>query len=379
MPYKLTFEDGHSAYLEHFGIKGMHWGVWNDETRARRMGTSNKTSNHSRAVDDFKMGSADYQKRLTKIGYSDKQAKQIAKSREWYKKAAIGALTIAAVGGAVALGSYAVRKYGVKTLKAGSILQTVHAGDIAERIGKESFYASYTKADNAIYKGFFGRAGTNITKLAAKQDIKIAPEAHAHKIFMETVKENPRISYLENGKEHSLTFRAYLLKQGINPDKASSLKTYRAFNHDLVHKSKPIYNAAHEAFYKNMKAKGYGALTDSYNAFGTHGYSYRPIIVFGDVKFDVAQQSVVSAASHMRNFNVASLVSSTRPSGALTGNLAVVGATAAAMVGVSENKVQARENFAKQYKKDHPNTPKTDAQIKRMYDSKHPFEGDPYK
>lgn len=38
MLYKLTFEDGSSGYLEHFGVKGMHWGVWNDETRARRMG-----------------------------------------------------------------------------------------------------------------------------------------------------------------------------------------------------------------------------------------------------------------------------------------------------------------------------------------------------
>ena len=35
MSYKLTFEDGSSAYLEHHGVKGMHWGVWNAETRAR--------------------------------------------------------------------------------------------------------------------------------------------------------------------------------------------------------------------------------------------------------------------------------------------------------------------------------------------------------
>lgn len=35
MPYKLTFEDGSSAYLEHHGIKGMKWGIWNAETQAR--------------------------------------------------------------------------------------------------------------------------------------------------------------------------------------------------------------------------------------------------------------------------------------------------------------------------------------------------------
>lgn len=38
MPYKLTFEDGSDGYLAHHGIKGMKWGVWNDETRARRTG-----------------------------------------------------------------------------------------------------------------------------------------------------------------------------------------------------------------------------------------------------------------------------------------------------------------------------------------------------
>lgn len=44
MQFKLTFEDGSDGYLKHFGVKGMHWGVWNDETRARRMGTSGRPS-----------------------------------------------------------------------------------------------------------------------------------------------------------------------------------------------------------------------------------------------------------------------------------------------------------------------------------------------
>lgn len=33
--YILTFEDGSKAYLEHYGVKGMKWGVWNEETRSR--------------------------------------------------------------------------------------------------------------------------------------------------------------------------------------------------------------------------------------------------------------------------------------------------------------------------------------------------------
>lgn len=35
MYYKLTFDDGSEAYLAHYGVKGMKWGVWNEETRRR--------------------------------------------------------------------------------------------------------------------------------------------------------------------------------------------------------------------------------------------------------------------------------------------------------------------------------------------------------
>lgn len=35
MEYMVTFEDGTEGYLSHHGTKGMHWGVWNAETRAR--------------------------------------------------------------------------------------------------------------------------------------------------------------------------------------------------------------------------------------------------------------------------------------------------------------------------------------------------------
>lgn len=354
--------------LQHYGVLGMKWGVRNAETRAR----------YERAKTGFNVSQADYQQRLQKIGYSENQAKSIAKSREWYKKAAVGLLAVGAVAGVAAAGSFAVRRYGVKTLKAGQLIQTAHTGDIAERIGKQSFYASYTKPDNAIYKGFFGRTGGNVTKLAARQDIKIAPEAKAHKVFMETVKRNPLITYEEDGVKKAIKFDAYLIQQGINPDKASSIKTYRAFNHDLVHKSKPIYNAAHEAFYNDLKKHGYGALTDSYNAFGAHGYSYRPIIVFGDVKFDVAKQTVVKASSRSKSIAIAQLVSSTRPTAKNTAKLAAAGASAAALVGVEDNKTKARENYADKYRKEHPGTEKTDAEIKRMYDRSH-FETDPYR
>ena len=38
MDIRVTFEDGSSAYLEHHGVKGMHWGVRNAETQAKYAG-----------------------------------------------------------------------------------------------------------------------------------------------------------------------------------------------------------------------------------------------------------------------------------------------------------------------------------------------------
>lgn len=35
MDYLICFEDGSSACLVHHGIKGMRWGVWNDETKVK--------------------------------------------------------------------------------------------------------------------------------------------------------------------------------------------------------------------------------------------------------------------------------------------------------------------------------------------------------
>ena len=42
MEYRLTFKDGSDAYLAHHGVKGMKWGVWNNDTKNRYMGSKSK-------------------------------------------------------------------------------------------------------------------------------------------------------------------------------------------------------------------------------------------------------------------------------------------------------------------------------------------------
>lgn len=89
MEYYVTFADGSSAYLEHFGVKGMHWGVWNAETRARRMGGGTGAKRKGSSGESSSTSSSG--RHLT-----DKQKKML-------KGAAIGIGTAAAIGGGVYL------------------------------------------------------------------------------------------------------------------------------------------------------------------------------------------------------------------------------------------------------------------------------------
>ena len=59
--YRKTPDD----HLEHHGVKGMHWGVWNDETRAKRMGYS---SGKSARASKSKPLLDDRQKNMLKTG-----------------------------------------------------------------------------------------------------------------------------------------------------------------------------------------------------------------------------------------------------------------------------------------------------------------------
>lgn len=60
MDYKFTFQDGSEAYLAHHGVKGMKWGVWNEETRAKMQGGT------SREAKKYMKGYDKYQKAKTK-------------------------------------------------------------------------------------------------------------------------------------------------------------------------------------------------------------------------------------------------------------------------------------------------------------------------
>ena len=92
MEYKLTFEDGSEALLSHHGTKGMKWGVWNAETKARYEGTG-KTPYTPGGSDNLGGGgggaSDDDEEELTKEEYnalSPEEKKKLAEAKEKLSK-----------------------------------------------------------------------------------------------------------------------------------------------------------------------------------------------------------------------------------------------------------------------------------------------------
>lgn len=78
MEYMLCFDDGSEAFLAHYGVKGMKWGKWNSETRARYMGAGNGTF-YKKASHGSKYGRAVTDQRRA-YNANQPKSKQIAKN-----------------------------------------------------------------------------------------------------------------------------------------------------------------------------------------------------------------------------------------------------------------------------------------------------------
>lgn len=101
-----------NRYLAHYGIKGMKWGIWNEETRARYRGwrEKNKKSSHERLLKSTnakklynrrkelsdrelqdRLNRLNKENELKRLAYKDSAAKKIVKAVEGMTIAAISA------------------------------------------------------------------------------------------------------------------------------------------------------------------------------------------------------------------------------------------------------------------------------------------------
>lgn len=310
------------------------------------------------------------------LGYSDEEARQTANGRIRTEQALkiIGGVAITA---AVAYGAY--RYWDVNAdryIAPNKILQTVHTGDVSERIKPGNpFYASYGKKDNTIYASSVFSHFTdksNVTRMYTKDGIKVASEKTGRKIFDELVKTNPeiaeyskRIGHFKDGRKAYERFN-YSLVLRNNSETAVKMKL-ADLDHDKIH----------NIFYDELKKRGYGAVLDV-NDSRKEGFTFNPVIVFDNqIKHVVgttkATSSQLTGKQALKGVSYAKLRKiSLNPIKSQSLIIAGYGYMNAIGVNRTDNrKLNDQVKFVEQYLREHPNTKMTNAQIAKMYEKQY--------
>ena len=370
-----TYEDIIVTDLYHHGIKGQKWGVRRFQrkdgslTSAGKKRYSNEPPNKSKSQQKYEEVYSKYKA----IGYSDDDARKRAKGYVSTAKTLkiIGGVAVAA---AVAYGAY--RYYDTskdRFISPDKALQTVHTGDIADRIKPGNpFYASYTKKDNTIYASKVFTHFTDeskITRMYTKDGIKVASEKTGRKIFNDLVQNNPEVKEyaksvgaLGDKKKGYLRFNYSLVLRNDSPDHRR-LMFGKELDHDKVH----------NIFYDELKKRGYGAVIDV-NDSKREGFTWNPVIVFDNqikhvISTTKATKEDLGAEKLAKGAAYASLRRTTlKPHN----NIALVATGIAFMEKAGFHNQEKKElnnrvEFVKQYKKEHPNTKLTDSEINDLY------------
>lgn len=370
MEVTYTHNSYYSDTLYHHGIKGQRWGIRRFQKKDGTLTPAGK-KRYSDGSAKVKREDKLYEK-YKKLGKSDAEARKAAKGQVSAER------SLAIIGGVAltAAAAYGVYRYRDVTkdriIDPNTILQTVHKGDIGDRIKPGNpFYASYTKKDNAIYASrvfsHFGK-DSNVTQFYTKDGIKAASEKTGRKIFDDLVKTNPevaeyskRIGYFGDGRKAYERFN-YSLVLRNNSDTAKKMKL-GDLDHDKIH----------NIFYNELKKRGYGAVIDV-NDSRKEGFTFNPVIVFDNqIKHIVANHKATDSQLMGTKFLKGAKYSMQRHmllNPAKNPILTTTGASYLYSLGIasSDNRYLNKQvQFVENYLKEHPNTKLSNAEIAKLY------------
>ncbi len=224
------------AFLAHYGIRGMRWGVRKSATTSPRVATPREQSKLKPNED--------------------------------------GSITIPK-------GSKIQRVVNGRRLlsKAGS------------EIGDTYTYASFTQGDNLRYEKYFGigknilvKDASRVLTLTAKTDLKSPSPGETSKIFWENLKNNPAdlkiaSDYLRKSPmgDHKALDRALL-----NPDTKEAYSTFGFMFDTSIYGANRVQNIS-KSFVNELTKRGYNTIVDPSDS--TWGGMYdAPIVIFGGSK-----------------------------------------------------------------------------------------------
>lgn len=372
MEYIIT-----NGQLYHHGIKGQKWGVRRFQNKdgtltaagRKRRNDNSSDTNEKKKTTDQKLkkssGSFDITDSPIMNAKIDKLSKEeSAKLKRMDDRTKKAMLAVGGVAVATLVGVAAYRYFDSTTdriVKPGQIMQTVHKEAAADRLAPGNpFYATFTKRDNTIYGSpIFShfKNDTTVTKFFTNNGLKIASEKSGRDVFKELLETDADI-------------KKYCEKPMF---KGKSTKDqYRLFNKLLVLVDDDSTTAKNK-FYSALKEKGYGGVIDL-NDSVLEKFTWSPTIVFDDQFKNIASSSVADA-SHFSASHVAksyTLASARKPVSSLKDTTKTLGKFAiASMVGVDAARRatnrQVENSYIERYKKEHPNSKLTDAEIRKMY------------
>lgn len=333
------------SYIKHFGVKGMKWGVRNDD--------SVSGSNPPKRIPNRQIK---YEARALKKGASKEEAAEIARKKVIRDRVLIGAAVVVGLGVTAYIVNDKVQKdFRSIDLPANTLVNHIHKlgddVDIDRRL-----YVTTGKKDGVKYSGIYAKA---LRKRATSQGLE-APEIR--KLALRTTERIKAPSNREAAKLYNeWRFSSSSNRLSLPPD-------YREFNALLVrsgNKNQSPGRGFDQAWYDILKKKGYNAILDT-NDQHDSGYNTRAPLILFNAKSSTTQVTnrPLDASSISRDSDAADK--------AILGHLLVTthlpfyGAIAASVVGVKAVSNTVKKAQVNKYKKQHPQTRLSDAEIWKM-------------
>ena len=294
-----------------------------------------------------------------KMGMNDEQAQAAANNRIRTEKiiAASAALTVAAC--AVYIANEQRKRKIDGIVKAGETLQRIEMQNTGGKL-HDVFYTSKGKHDNQRYErvlGFQRKIDTGhsyMMKLEAKNDIKVASQDRAMRVFDDLYKSD---SDFRKATDEIL--------KGTNAK--TTRKRYERFNQGLIAMRE---SGQDKKFYDKLKAAGYGAIQDVNDMKYSGYHAKNPLIVFDNVKQNIMVKSVKEITNEVSAGK--SLVETTKAAGETVTKMMIekggpLAGTALAAKAVTTHRTDPSKEYIRNYKLAHPNTELTDGQILKLY------------